>query len=139
MAKFNVTRDSATGQLVVERQLEGENVSIMAGSGNHGIDRSELQAYALMIGNLVEANRARMLAFERTYYSEVPLLAQPADYQAKEFGGPMTPLWALLNPATPSRWFEPDSSQPVVFYVNPAGAPGFLRPRAPLQAVITAW
>ena len=139
LGKFNINRDVSTGQLVVERQMEGENVSIMAGSGNQGTNRSELQAYALMIGNLVEANRARMLAFEQTYYSEVPLLAQPADYQSKESGGQMTPLWALLNPATPSRWFEPDSNQPVVFYVNPAGAPGFLRPQEDMQAVISAW
>lgn len=139
LGKFNINRDSSTGQLVVERQLEGENVSIMAGLGSHGVNRSELQAYTLMIGSLVEANRARMLAFEQTYYSDVPLLAEPADYQSKEFDGQMTPMWALLNPATPSRWFEPDSNQPVVFYVNQAGAPGFLRPQEDMQAVINAW
>ena len=139
LGKFNVTRDSSNGRLFVERQLEGENVSIMAGSGNNGVNRSELDAYTGMIASLMEANRKKILAFERTYYSDAPLLAQPPDYQSKESSGKMTPLWALLNPTTPARWFEPDSSQPVVFYVNPNGAPGFVNVQEDMQASMNAW
>jgi hypothetical protein len=139
LGKFNINRDSSTGRLFVERQLEGENVSIMAGSGNSGVNRSELDAYTRMVGSLMEANRTKMIAFEQSYYSDVPLLAQPVDYRSKESSGEMTPLWAFLNPTTPSRWFEPDSNQPVVFYVNPAGAPGFLQLQADLQAVMNVW
>jgi len=139
LGKFNITRDSSSGRLFVERQLEGENVSIMAGSGNNGVNRSELEAYTRMVVSLMESNKKKMLAFERTYYSEAPLLAQPPDYQSKEFSGAVTPLWALLNPTTPSRWFEPDSSQPVVFYVNPNGAPGFVNVQEDMQASMNAW
>ena len=139
LGKFNINRDSSTGRLIVERQLESENVSIMAGSGNNGVNRSELEAYTRMVGSLMEANRAKMLAFEQSYYSDVPLLAQPADYRSKESSGAMTPLWAFLNPTTPSRWFEPDSNQPVVFQVNPTGAPGFLRLQEDVQAAMNAW
>ena len=87
----------------------------------------------------MEANRAKILAFEQTYYSDVPLLAEPADYHAKGFEGEMTPLWAFLNPTTPSRWFEPDSNQPVVFFVNPTGAPSFLELQEDMQAAMSAW
>jgi hypothetical protein len=139
LGKFNITRDSSSGRLFVERQLEGENVSIMTGSGNNGVNRSELEAYTGMVASLMESNRKKMLAFERTYYSDAPFLAQPPDYQSKESSGAMTPLWAFLNPTTPSRWFEPDSSQPVVFYVNPTGAPGFLNVQEDMQASMTAW
>jgi hypothetical protein len=139
LGKFNINRDSSTGRLFVERQLEGENVSIMASSANNGVNRSELDAYTSMVGSLMEANRAKMLSFEQSHYSDVPLLAQPADYSAKEYSGQMTPMWALLNPASPSRWFEADSNQPVVFYVNPTGAPGFLSMQEDMQAAVSAW
>ena len=139
LGKFNINRDSLTGRLFVERQLEGEGVSIMAGSANNGVNRSELDEYTSMVGSLMESNRTRMLAFEETHYSDIPLLAQPLDYNAKEFSGQMTPLWALLNPSSPSRWFEPDSNQPVVFYANPAGAPSFLHLQEDMQAGMTAW
>jgi hypothetical protein len=88
---------------------------------------------------LMETNRKRMLAFEQKYYSHAPLLAQPAEFSSKESGGEMTPLWAYLNPTTPSRWFEPDSNQPVVFYVNPTGAPSFLQMQEDMQAAMDAW
>jgi len=139
LGKFKINRDQVTGRLFVERQLEGENVSIMAGSGNNGTNRSELETYTRRIESLMEANRAKMLAFEQSYYSDVPLLSEPADYHAKEFKDEMTPLWALLNPTTPSRWFEPDSNQPVVFYVNPTGAPSFLQLQEDMQSAMSAW
>jgi len=139
LGKFNINRDASTGRVFVERQLEGENVSIMAGSANNGTNRSELDAYTRMVSGLMEANRKKMLAFEQTYYSDVPLLAQPAKYQSKESGREMTPLWVFLNPTTPARWFEPDSNQPVVFYVNPTGAPSFLQMQDDVQAAMDAW
>lgn len=94
LGKFNINRDPSSGRVFVERQLEGENVVIMAGSGNNGTNRSELDAYTRMVGSLMETNQKKMLAFERNYYSNVPLLAQPAEFNSKESGGEMTPLWA---------------------------------------------
>lgn len=139
LGKFNINRDSSTGRLFVERQLEGENVSIMAGSGNNGINRSDLDEYTRMIGNLVQKHHKKSKAFEQTYYADVPILVEPSDYRSKESTGEMTPLWALLNPTSPSRWFEADSNQPVVFFVNPAGAPSFLNIQEDMQAGMSAW
>ena len=139
LGKFNINRDQSTGRVFVERQVEGENVVIITGSGNSGTSRSELDAYTRMVGSLMETNRKQMLAFEQNYYSHVSLLAQPAEFNSKESGGEMTPLWAFLNVTTPSRWFEPDSNQPVVFYVNPTGAPSFLQIQDDVQAAMNAW
>lgn len=139
LGKFNITRDPSTGREVVERQLEGEGVEIMAGSGSNETNRSELEAYTRMIGGVMDRSRKQMLKFEHRYYSNVPLLAQPAEFRSKESSGEMTPLWVLLNPTTPARWFEPDSNQPVVFYVNPAGAPGFAQLQDDMQAAMDAW
>jgi hypothetical protein len=138
LGKFNINRDPSTGRVFVERQSEG-NVVIIAGSGNNGTNRGELDAYTGMVNSLMETNRKKMLSFERNYYSDVPLLAQPTEFRSKESGGEMTPLWVLLNPTSPSRWFEPDSNQPVVFYVNPTGAPSFLQAQDDVQAAMDAW
>jgi len=139
LGKFNINSDPSTGRAFVERQVEGENVVIMAGSGNSGTSRSELDAYTRMVGSLMETNRKKMLAFEQNYYSHVPLLAQPTEFDSKAFSGEMTPLWAFLNVTTPSRWFEPDSNQPVVFYVNSTGAPSFFQMQDDVQAAMDAW
>jgi hypothetical protein len=139
LGKFNINRDPSSGRVFVERQVEGDNVAIIAGSGNNGTNRGELDAYTRMVGSLIETNRKKILAFEQKYYSHVPLLAQPAEFNSKESAGEMTPLWVFLNPTTPSRWFEPDSNQPVVFYVNPTGAPSFLQLQDDVQAAMDAW
>ncbi len=139
LGKFNINRDSSTGRVFVERQVEGDNVVAIAGSGNTGTSRGELDAYTRMVGSLMETNRKKVLAFEQNYYSHVPLLAQPTEFNSKVFGGEMTPLWAFLNVTTPSRWFEPDNNQPVVFYVNPTGAPSFFQMQDDVQAAMDAW
>ena len=138
IGKFNINIDASTGRLVVERRLEDPNVVIMAGSGN-GTNRSELDAYTQMVSDLAAANRKKMRAFEQKYYSGVPMLIQPTELQSPQAGEEITPQWVLLNPTSPSRWFEPDSNQPVVFYVNPTGAPSFAQFPADVQTAMDAW
>ena len=139
LGKFNISRDSSTGRDFVERQWEGDNVVILAGSGNNETNRSQLGAYTQMVGHLIDVNRKRMRDFEQMYYSEVPVLAQPIEIQSPRPGSEISPQWALLNPVSPARWFEADSNQPVVFYVNPTGAPSFLLLQEDVQAAMNAW
>ncbi len=139
LGKFNISRDPSTGRVFVERQLDGEDTLIMAGSGNNGTNRSELGAYEQMVSGLIDANRKRMRDFEQSYYPNVPVLAQPIEFQSLLPDNDITPQWVLLNPASPARWFEADSNQPVVFYVNPTGAPSILQLQADMQAAMDAW
>lgn len=138
LGKFNISRDPVTGRDFVERQEEGDKVVIMAGSGN-GTNRSELGAYTQMVGELIATNRKVMRNFKRMFYSGAPLLSQPIEIRSPRPGSDIGPQWSLLNPVNPARWFEPDSDKPVVFYVNPAGAPGFLSLQADMQAAMNAW
>jgi hypothetical protein len=138
LGKFNISRDSS-GRVFVERQLEGEGIVIAAGAGNNGTNRSELGAYTQMVGGLIEANRKRMHDFEQRFYRDVPILAQPNEFGSLRPGADFTPQWALLNPSSPARWFEADTNQPVVFYVNPTGAPSFLQLQEDMQAAMNAW
>ena len=138
LGKFNIDVDASTGALFVERRLDDQNVVIMAGSGN-ATNRSGLDAYTRMVADLMAGNRKKMRDFEQRYYSGVPILAQPADLQSGQSGKEVTPQWVLLNPPSPARWFEADSNQPVVFYVNPTGAPSFARFPDDIQAAMDAW
>src|ERR1044071_157410 len=84
-------------------------------------NRMELGAYPAMVRARLGVNRAQAEAFEKTYYRHIKVLAEPADY-GRALGRGIQPLFTLItNP--PVRWFEPDGGQPVVFRVNPDGAP----------------
>jgi hypothetical protein len=137
LGEFNITIDLSTGRLFVERRLEDQNVNVMASSG--GTNRSELDAYSQMITDSISRNRKRIRDFEQNYYSGVPILAQPSELQSTQPGKVFTPLWVLLSPSSPARWFQADSNQPVVFYVNPTGAPAFAQLQADVQAAMDAW
>lgn len=123
LGKFNVTRNASTGRLEVARQQEGENVEILASTNKNASGPGDLEAYSARINSLVGANAESGERFEQEYYSGVPLLGVPAGFDKDREFGRIRPMWALLNPARPLRWFEPDSGRQVVFNVNPAGAP----------------
>jgi hypothetical protein len=133
LGKFNINRD-ASGRALVERQIEGEAVHILAGSGTNS---SEFGAYTQMVIRLIDANRDGIIGFERRYFAGAPLLARPSEYDS--LPPDFTPMWVLLSPSNPSRWFEADSGQPINFYVNPAGAPGFSQLAEDMQAAMNAW
>jgi hypothetical protein len=138
LGKFNINVDASTGRLFVERRLDDQGVTIMAGSGN-GTNRSELDAYAKMVTDLMASNQKKMRNFERDHYSSIPMLAQPTEMQSTQPGKGFHPEWVLLSPTSPARWFEADSNQAVVFYVNPTGAPSFADLQADVQATMDAW
>lgn len=133
LGKFNIKSD-ASGRATVERQIEGEGLHILAGSGTNS---SEFGAYTQMVMQLIDANREGINAFERRFFADAPLLARPGEYDSLR--PDFTPMWVLLSPSNPSRWFEADSSQPVNFYVNPTGAPGFSQLAEDMQAAMNAW
>jgi len=138
LGKFEINVDTSTGRLFVQRRLEDQNVVIMAGSGN-GTNHSELEAYTRMVADLMATNRKKIRAFDERYFSGAPMLAQPADLQSGPSGKEFTPQWGLLNPPNPARWFEPDTNQPVVFYVNPTGSPAFAQLQADVQSAMDSW
>jgi hypothetical protein len=137
LGKFDINIDTSTGRPVVERRLEDSNVVIMAAASS-GTNRSDLDAYTQMVADLSAANRKRMRVFGQKYYSGAPMLSQPTELQA-DAREEIAPQWVLLNPASPSRWFEADSNQPVVFFVNPTGAPSFAQFPADVQTAMDAW
>lgn len=86
-------------------------------------DRTELADYLRVVRARLEANSARSQSFQIEHYREVPMLAQPREYGRALSKGEVYPQFKLLYPVKSVRWFEADNNQPIVFYINPDGAP----------------
>ena len=109
-----------------------------ARSFNPPADRTELSHYTRVVRARLAANSARSQAFQTEHYREVPMLAEPRDYSEAATRGEVHPQFKLLYPVKSVRWFEPDNNQPIVFYINPEGAPN---PQAveDVGAAMSAW
>lgn len=83
----------------------------------------ELAEYRNMVRSRLEANIERSRVFQTVQYGASRILPEPREYQKAKFAGEIRPLFKLLYPIKSVRWFEPDRGQPIVFYVNPDGAP----------------
>jgi len=85
-------------------------------------NRMEFGAYIEMVRVRMEATRERCERFESENYRSA-LLSEPPEYEARARSGNLQPQFTLINNTQPARWFEPDSGRPVLFLVNPDGAP----------------
>lgn len=126
LGKFTVVHDAGIGAKVVIRDLTG--------SGNTGVDfrasgfksgkvtnYDHLSSYSAMVRARLAVNLERSEQFLRTHYTDVSLAARPPEYRST--GKVLHAEFNFFPQAHPARWFGPDDGQPVVFFVNPAGAP----------------
>lgn len=140
LGKFSIIDDAATGKQIVVRASPDKNTSVLQ-SGSHttgrvATSRMELSAYREMVKRRLRANRERSENFDGTYYRNTPILAAPSEFQRGD-GGDLEPLFTFIT-SPPPRWFEPDLGQPVVFFVNPDGAPSPLI-MDDISAAMDAW
>ncbi len=125
--KFSIVKDEQTGKEMAVRQAPDENVHILSPE-NHdhargpSTNQMELSAYLAMVRSRLEVNREAALKFEADNYAGIPVLARPVEYEDSRSRGDIKPNFTLIHSAKP-RWFEPDTGLPVLFFVNPAGAP----------------
>jgi hypothetical protein len=122
LGKFSIVAD-ATGKRIVVRTTPDKYTSVIQNekAGRIATSRMELSAYRRMVIERLKANRERSRRFDETYYRSTPMLAQPTEYHSGG-AGEIEPQFTFLT-SPPTRWFEPDIGQPVVFMVNPDGAP----------------
>jgi hypothetical protein len=144
LGKFSIVEDPATGKDLVVRSRPDSNVAVVeaesppAYAAGASTDRAELKAYLKMVRARLQANRERAIGFEAEHYSHIPLLAEPPDYQERLPGGKLQPQFTLIAPSLPTRWFEPDSGQPVTFLINLDGAPS-PGVTGDIEAAMAAW
>jgi Putative Ig domain/Matrixin len=141
--KLSVIGEPQSGQERVVRSEPGCG-AIVRRSPHHPVsfdrltDGEHLSDYSRIVRERLAANLVRSQVFQSEHYREVPILAEPLDYRRALVKGEVHPQFKLLYPVKSVRWFEPDSNQPIVFYVNPEGAPN---PQVveDVGAAMTAW
>jgi hypothetical protein len=140
LGKFIITEDPATGQQIAARAPIDENVTVMKSQTNwsEATERLELSEYIRMVKRRVAETMERSRRFEETYFRNIPLRSQPIEYAGIASRGRIEPQFTFIVPSKPMRWFEPDDGEPIVFKINPDGAPN---PQVldDLAAAMNAW
>jgi hypothetical protein len=122
LGKFSVVTDPNSGKLFAVRNIAETGVQVLDQSSKGSItNRMELSAYIEMVRQRLGVNRAAARQFDRDAYGNTPILVQPAGYSRSVEKGDLEPQYHLWNP--PTRWFEADNGQSVVFKVNTQGGP----------------
>lgn len=121
LGKFNVNTDKASGKLQVSRNLNSGNVTVVGRSQAGPItERAELATYAETLRGRIKALQTASSQHEAKYYNVSPRSLPIENLSTSDS---ITPKFTFINGNFPPRWFEPDTNQPVVFRINPAGAP----------------
>ncbi|HEX5735108.1 MAG TPA: DUF4214 domain-containing protein [Blastocatellia bacterium] len=143
LGKFSIVKDEQTGKEMVVRHAPDQHVLILPPHEHPGQTRGpatnemELSAYTAMVRSRLEANWEAAVKFEEDFYAGIPVLAKPAEYEEANRRGSIQPNWAFIHSSHP-RWFEPDSGQPVLFHINPTGAPSS-QTISDVEAAMNAW
>jgi hypothetical protein len=141
LGKFNIIDDPATGQKMVVRSAPDKNTEVLQRQphANHwqspSTEKLELSAYLNLVRERLGVNFEQAIRFEEQYYSGIPLLAEPAEYNGLARRGGLQAQFALLGNY---RFFEPDTGQPVICKVKPDGAPVPETP-ADMAGAMAAW
>jgi Matrixin/Putative Ig domain len=125
--KLTIIDDPANGQAALVRaEPVCESRTDQAAQHHSGArvsDPIHLADYRRMVRERLAVNWQRAQSFEAENYAEVPMLAEPREYDLARSRGEMQTQFILLYPVKSVRWFDPDDNQPVTFYINPDGAP----------------
>jgi hypothetical protein len=142
LGQFHIVKDPASGREFVVRATPGASVEVLPNSlipAGKGVatSRMELSAYVKMVRKTLAASLKQSNEFLAQHYSGINMLDQPREYREMSAAGTLQPQFYLFDPAF--RWFEPDSGQPVTFFVNPDMAPAGLNIGADVAAAMNAW
>ncbi|MFY9571366.1 MAG: putative Ig domain-containing protein [Blastocatellia bacterium] len=141
LGKFSIIIDPVTGEQLVVRDSPGKNTSLLQRSPGHEsggpiTSRMGLSVYREMLRTRLSANRRSSRRFNEIHYNSIPVLAEPIEYRGIS-AGDLEPQYTFLT-SPPTRWFEPDLGQPVVFIVNTDGAPN-AQVMDDISAAMNAW
>lgn len=122
LGKYSVANSERTGRLTVTRDAANANVSVVGRSQSGPItDRADFTEFAAMLRSRISATKTAAAQHETRFYGIQAVRERPQEITGGGLGP--APNFTFINPNQPPRWFEPDSGQPVIFKINPSGAP----------------
>jgi len=141
LGKFNIIRDAASGREFAVRSSPDENTHVLQSqlhaqpSYGPSTDRMLLEDYLRMVRERLAANWDRSVSFEAEHYRDIPLLAEPYEFDSLSSRDALQPQFTLLGAF---RFFEPDDGLPVICRINPEGAPS-AQTVSDMAGVMSAW
>ena len=116
MGKYDVTQDAKTGEPKVKRNIDAENLNLLGRQqGEEITNEATLASFTDKIGKVLRT-KTKEVAEHESKNRHVPIVAVPSEYVTGSTE--IDPAYTTFNP--PSRWFQPDSGQPVYYQVNTA-------------------
>ena len=124
LGKLSIERDAESGREVVVPDTIDADSAMLTPAGREmlaSILPTDAATYFSALRSSAISLRGRSRKFAERHYSDAPLLQRPPEYDSiinrRNFTIQGMPLPVL------TRWFEADSNRPVVFRINPEGAP----------------
>ncbi len=138
MGMFSIVEDKATGKKIVTRPTGSSEVQILSRNDEQPVtDRAPLKEYLNKIEKTLKDKAARIREVE-AQQSLYPLITEPDEYYVTKRGpAEIFPNFAFMGDGV--RWMEPDSGQPVVYYLNPDRAPVSGGGAAEIARAMAAW
>jgi hypothetical protein len=135
MGKFSIVLDPRTYKQKVQRSVS--NVQTLNENAELGItNEMELSRYQNKIRAILSSRADRVNEYERLNKSR-PMFSVPAEYYNRHTGGSIQPQFNIMGQGF--RWFEPDTSSPVLFYSNFANVPISTGGLTELNNSLAAW
>jgi len=117
--KYDILERQTSGQTRVERKIDGTVNILGATEGPEITNRAKLAKFIKRIKKTLRAKADEVVGYE-TRYENIPIVEVPPEYLDDTAEPQPGAQYAFLGN---TRWFEPDSAQPVVLRVNPNGSP----------------
>jgi hypothetical protein len=138
LGKYSIVKDAASGTQMVVRGAPLDDVHILPGtSQGDSTQKMELGAYLTKLRAGLSANMPKSQDFADQFYARTPMLSRPPEYEEKLRSGGLTPQFHVFPAPYTSRWFEPDSGQPVNFLIDSDQAPSGVSDD--INAAMAAW
>lgn len=120
LGKFTIRQQRESGIKIVARELAQPGVDIVDPAARPGASTNQmaLKAYRIKIARILAEQASRVEEFAQLNQYR-PLLPVPAEFTAGAQGETHTTTLLPVN----TRWLEQDAQQPIIYQLNPAGAP----------------
>jgi len=124
LGKLSIERDPESGREIVVPDAADSDLATLTAPGRElfaSFPRTDAGEYCAALRSSAVSLKRRSRKFSDRYYSNASLFHRPPEYDSilntGDFTIQSTPLPVL------TRWFQADSNTPVVFRINPDGAP----------------
>ncbi|MBI3650029.1 MAG: matrixin family metalloprotease [Acidobacteria bacterium] len=134
--KYDIAYDASQDRHIVKRDLDGGTINLLGVTASPEItNQASLAKFNKRIRKLLNSHALEVQSYDEKY-APTPIVEIPPEY-VDDPPGSINPQYTFLGSGY--RWTEPDSNQPVVYRVNPTGAPTPGGGNTEINQALAAW